>query len=204
MRNFITTALFAACLISAPRVHAGETFVNAGIGHITQDNEALDKDSSTLLQLGGGHRWGIGPFKAGIEAGIGRIGETRGHRDEATSGPAFTASADHLSIGANARIKPPLLPVQFIARAGYIGVRHRLEQGGVDADSAWVRSSHRSGGDYLGAGIGTTVLPLLDVSLMVNRYRIGHIARDDTSGRYRISSDKRSAHSVDLVAEYRF
>ncbi|MDO5506375.1 MAG: outer membrane beta-barrel protein, partial [Pseudoxanthomonas suwonensis] len=165
MRHIALTAALATGLLASPLATSGEAFVNGQLGRIALDSKTLDKDSSNLLQLGGGYRWGIGPVKAGVEAGFGRIGEVSGGNDADGDSRAFDLGANHYSIGANARIKPPLLPVQFIARAGYIGMRNTLEQtvtAPATGNTTRATDKHTSGGTYLGAGIGTTLLPLLD------------------------------------------
>ena len=197
--RFVLTAL---ALTATPLAHAGEAFVNGQAGRISLDGGTPGKDSSHLLEVNGGYRWGIGPFKAGLEGGIGRIGETDGHRDVAGTRHAYNARSSHFTIGANARIKPPLMPVQFIGRAGYVALRSRIEQdiGGSPANA----STHTHGGTYIGAGIGTTLLPLLDVTLMVNQYQLRQVEHDAGAGGYRLSGDKRDATSVALAVEYRF
>ena len=66
------------------------------------------------------------------------------------------------------------------------------------------RFSRNDGGNYVGVGVGTTVLPLLDVGLMVNQYRYSQVQYDAVSDEYRLSRDKRNARSVTVTVEYRF
>lgn len=199
--TLLTISLLSMGLLAMPAATAGEAFINGQLGRISLDNDALDADSSTLQAVGAGYRWGIGPVKAGLEAGLGRIGETRGHHGSGADAQDVTLRSRHYSIGANARIKPPLLPVQFIGRAGYLGMRNTLETRAVGATAT---TSGNSGGTYAGVGIGTTVLPLLDVTLMLTRYRYAQLEHDGATGRHRLSDDKRDARSLGLSVEYRF
>lgn len=192
----LLTVASLLCLGSGD-ARAGELFVNGEVGRFS-----TDAGNASLQQLGGGYRWGPGPFKAGLEAGIGRIGETDGQYRDGTRIHAFTTHSRHFTVGANARIKPPLLPVQFIARAGYIAMRHSLDQQSTTGTPQ--HDSRNRGGSYVGAGIGTTILPLLDVSLMYTRYQHAQVHYDDAAERFRISDDKRSAESIGLTVEYRF
>lgn len=208
MRILAVPAVLATALLAAPQAHAldREPFINAQIGRIALHDAALDNSNSNFLQLGGGYRWGIAPFKAGIEASYARVGEVDGQRNANGSAQAVAYSADQYSIGANARIKPPLLPVQFIGRAGYMGMRGNLEQTAGAPGSAMANDSsrHSSGGTYAGVGIGTTALPLVDVSLMYNQYNHAQVEYDGIAGRYRMSGDKRNSRSLSLAVEYRF
>ena len=52
--------------------------------------------------------------------------------------------------------------------------------------------------------LGRPHLPLLDVSVMYNRYRYSQLDYEDAAGEYRLSDDKRDAQSVSLSVEYRF
>lgn len=213
MRKSGCAALFAACLAAAPAASAGDFFVNAQLGRVDLDS-AFDDDQSSLAQAGAGYRWGIGTAQAGLEAGLGEFGElddrtrsdyTGGHVDH-----AYTLSSRYAFIGANARIKPPLLPLYFIGRAGILGLERKLDQTSVDQylDASPVTErrtfEQNDGGTYYGVGVGTTILPLLDVGLMVNQYRYSQVRYDPASDEFRLSDDKRDASSVSLSVEYRF
>ena len=57
---------------------------------------------------------------------------------------------------------------------------------------------------YVGVGVGSTILPLLDVGLMVNQYRYSQVQYNPVNDEYELSDDKRDARSVSLTVEYRF
>ena len=152
--------------------------------------------------------------QVGLEAGLGKLDDQEDRtRSDYTSGyvdHAYTLSSRYAFIGANARIKPPLLPVYFIGRAGYLSLERELDETSIDhyLDTSPV-AGHRAfeetdGGTYYGVGVGTTILPLLDVGLMYNEYRYSQVQHDPVSGEYHLSDDKRDARSVSLTVEYRF
>lgn len=214
MHKFGCAALFAACLAAAPAASAGDFFINGQLGRIELDSGGFDDEQTNLVQAGAGYRWGIGMAQVGLEAGLGKLDDledrsrsdyTGGHVDH-----AYTLSSRYAFIGANARIKPPLLPVYLIGRAGYLGLERQLDETAVDhpLDTSPV-TGHRSfeetdGGTYYGVGIGTTILPLLDVGLMYNHYRYSQVRYDAVSDEYHLSDDKRDARSVSLSVEYRY
>ena len=213
MRKFGCAALFAASLAAAPAASAGDFFINGQLGQIELDS-GFDDDQSSLVQASAGYRWGIGYAQVGVEAGLGKIGELDDQsRSDYTGGyvdHAYTLSSRYAFVGVNARIKPPVLPVYLIGRAGYIGLERELDETAVDhyLDTAPV-TEHRAfeendGGTYVGVGVGTTILPLLDVSLMVNQYRYSQVQYDAVRDEYELSDDKRDARSVSLSVEYRF
>jgi len=213
MRKFGCAALFAACLAAAPVASAGDFFINGQLGRVELDSGNSDEQTN-LLQAGAGYRWGIGMAQIGLETGLGKLDDledqsrsdyTGGHVDH-----AYTLSSRYAFIGANARIKPPVLPVYFIGRAGYVGLERKLEDTYVDhyLDTSPV-TGHRAsketdGGTYYGVGVGTTILPLLDVGLMYNQYRYSQVQYDPVGDEYQLSDDKRDARSVSLTVEYRF
>lgn len=213
MRKLGCAALFAACLAAAPAAFAGDFFINGQLGRIRLDS-GFDDDQSNLAQASAGYRWGIGYTKVGVEAGLGKIGELDDQtRTDYTGGyidRSYTLSSRYAFIGANARIKPPVLPVYLIGRAGYIGLERQLDETAIDhyLDTAPVTDrrafEETNGGTYVGVGVGTTILPLLDVGLMVNQYRYSQVQYDPASDEYRLSDDKRDARSVSLSVEYRF
>lgn len=213
MRTIVRAALFAACFATAPAAFAGDFFIN-GQGGIIELDSGFEDDRSTLLQASGGYRWGIGYAQVGFEAGVGKLGDTEAQtRLEYLGGTVdrtYTLSSHYGFVGANARIKPPLLPVYFIGRAGVLGVQRDLDETAVDraVDTSPV-TSHRAfeetdGGTYAGLGVGTTILPLLDVGLMVNQYRTSQVQYDPVGDEYHLSDEKRDARSVSLTVEYRF
>lgn len=214
MRNFGCAALFAACLAAAPAASAGDFFINGQVGRIELDSGGFDDEESNLVQVGAGYRWGIGMAQVGLETGIGKINDLEDRsRSDYTGGYVdhdYTLSSRYGFIGANARIKPPLLPVYFIGRAGYLGLERKLDETSIDhyLDTSPVteRSAFKEtdGGTYYGVGVGTTILPLLDVGLMVNQYRYSQVRYDPASDEYQLSDDKRDARSVSLSVEYRF
>lgn len=214
MRKLASAALFAACLTAAPTAFAGDFFINGQGGVIELDSGFEDDDRSTLLQASGGYRWGIGYAQVGLEAGVGRLGDTDAQtRLDYTGGTidrTYTLSSRYGFAGVNARIKPPVLPVFFIGRAGVLGVQRELDETAVDsAVGAAPVTANRAfdetdGGTYAGVGIGTTILPLLDVGLMVNQYRTSQVQYDPITDEYGLSDDKRDARSVSLTVEYRF
>lgn len=205
--------LFAACLAAAPAAFAGDFFIN-GQGGLVESDGGFDDERSSLLQGSVGYRWGIGYAQAGLEAGVGRFGDTDARtRLEYTGGTidrAYTLSSRYGFMGANARVKPPLLPVYFIGRAGVLGVQRELDETSIDRAvggapvTAQRAFEETDGGTYAGLGIGTTILPLLDVGLMFNRYRTAQVEYDPVGDEYRLSDDKRNARSVSLTVEYRF
>ena len=214
MRTLAPAAQFAACFIAAPAALAGDFFINGQGGVIELDGGFEDDDRSTLLQASGGYRWGIGYAQVGLEAGVGRLGDTQAQtRLDYTGGTidrVYTMSSSYGFVGANARIKPPFLPVFFIGRAGVLGVQRELDETAIDrAVGAPPVTGYRAfdetdGGTYAGVGVGTTILPLLDVGLMYNQYRTSHVQYDPIGDEYRLSDDKRDARSVSLTVEYRF
>lgn len=214
MRKTARAALFAACLATAPSAFAGDFFINGQAGRMDLDNSGFDDDSSQLLHAGAGYRWGIGMAQVGLEAGLGRLAEQEGDsRSDYTGGyidRSYALSARYGSIGANARIKPPLLPVYFVGRAGYLGIERKLDETAVDhyLDTSPVTERRQfkenDGGTYVGVGVGTTILPLLDVGLMYNQYRYSQVQYDPINDEYDLSDNKRDARSVSLSVEYRF
>lgn len=213
MHKFARSWLFAVSLVAAPSAFAGDFFLNAQGGAIELDS-GFDNDRSSVLQGSVGYRWGIGYAQMGLETGLGRLGDTDGQtRLDYTGGAidrTYTYSSRYGFVGANARIKPPLLPVFFIGRAGVLGLQRELDETAIDraANTAPVTDRRTfddtSGGTYVGVGIGTTILPLLDVGLMVNQYRYSQVRYDAVADEYRLSDDKRDARSVTLSVEYRF
>lgn len=213
MRMTARAVLFAACLATAPAAFAGDFFIN-GQGGVVETDDGFDDDRSSLLQGSVGYRWGIGYAQAGLEAGVGRFGDTDAQTQlDYTGGTidrAYTLSSRYGFAGVNARIKPPLLPVYFIGRAGVLGVQRELDETAIDrAVGAPPVTTQRAfeetdGGTYAGLGIGTTILPLLDVGLMVNQYRTSQVRYDPVGDEFRLADDKRNARSVSLTVEYRF
>lgn len=213
MRKSAYAALIAACLAAAPTASAGDFFINGQLGQIELDS-GFDDDTSSLVQASAGYRWGIGIAQIGLEGGLGRLGElddsTRSDYIDGYVDRSYTLSSRYAFIGANARIKPPVLPVYFIGRAGYLGLKRELDETAVDhyLDTAPVTERRQfdesEGGTYVGVGVGTTILPLLDIGLMVNQYRYSQVQYDPASDDYRLSDDKRDARSVSLTVEYRF
>lgn len=213
MRKSGYAALVAACLVVAPAASAGDFFVNGQLGRIELDS-GFDDDQSNFGQVGAGYRWGIGTAQVGLEAGLGKLDDLEyTTRSDYTGGyvdHAYALSSRYASIGANARVKPPLLPVYFIGRVGYLGMERQLDETSVDhyLDTSPVTDRSQfeesDGGTYYGVGVGTTILPLLDVGLMVNQYRYSQVQYDPASDEYQLSDDKRDARSVSLSVEYRF
>lgn len=213
MRKSGCAALFAACLAIAPAASAGDFFINGQAGRIELDS-GFEDDQSSLAQGSVGYRWGIGYAQVGLEAGVGRIGEVEGQaRFDYTGGTidrAYTLSSRYGLVGVNARIKPPLLPVFFTGRAGVMGMQRELDEtsidraGGAAPVTAYRAFDETDGGTYAGVGVGTTILPLLDVGLMYNQYRYSQVQYDPVDDEYRLSDDKRDARSVSLTVEYRF
>jgi opacity protein-like surface antigen len=214
MRKLRCAALFAACLAAAPAASAGDFFINSQLGQIELDSGGFDDEKSNLVQAGAGYRWGIGLAQVGLETGLGKLDELDDQtRSDYTGGyvdHAYTLSSRYAFIGANARVKPPLLPVYLIGRAGYLGLERKLDETSVDhyLDTSPVTerraSKENNGGTYVGVGVGTTILPLLDVGLMYNQYRYSQVQYDPVSDEYHLSDDKRDARSVSLTVEYRF
>lgn len=214
MRKFGCAALFAACLAAAPAASAGDFFINGQLGRIELDSSGVDDEQINLVQAGAGYRWGIGMAQVGLETGLGKLDDQEDRtRTDYTGGyvdHAYTLSSRYAFIGANARIKPPLVPVYLIGRAGYLGLERKLDETSIDhyLDTSPV-TEHRAfketdGGTYYGVGVGTTILPLLDVGLMYNQYRYSQVQYDPASDEYHLSDDKHDAHSVSLSVEYRF
>jgi hypothetical protein len=214
MRNFGCAALFAACLAAAPAASAGNFFINGQVGRIELDSGGFDDEQTNLLQAGAGYRWGIGMAQIGLETGLGKLDDLEDQGRSDYSGGyvdhAYTLSSRYAFIGANARIKPPLLPVYFVGRAGYLGLERKLDETLVDhyLDTAPVTDrrefKENDGGTYVGVGVGTTILPLLDVGLMYNQYRYSQVQYDPVNDEYQLSDDKQDARSVNLTIEYRF
>lgn len=214
MRKFGCAAVFAAAVATAPTASAGDFFITGQLGQIQLDGSDFDDENSNLLHAGGGYRWGLGMAQVGLEVGVGKLDEQEDRsRSDYTGGyidRAYELSSRYATIGANARIKPPMVPVYFIGRAGYLGLERKLDETAVDhyLDTAPV-TEHRAfeetdGGVYMGVGVGTTLLPLLDVGLMYNQYRYSQVQYDALSDEYHLSDDKRDARSVSLSVEYRF
>ncbi|GAB3368047.1 hypothetical protein GCM10027431_12800 [Lysobacter rhizosphaerae] len=207
MRKLGCAALFAACLTAAPAASAGNFFINGQLGRIELDSSGFDDEHSNLLQAGAGYRWGIGMAQVGLEAGLGKLDDQEGSRLD-TNGftdHVYTLSSRYAFIGANARVKPPLLPVYVIGRAGYLGLEQKLDDTSyLDAPTGHRAFNETDGGTYVGVGVGTTILPLLDVGLMYNQYRYSQVQYDPVSDEYDLSDDKRDARSVSLTVEYRF
>ena len=214
MRKTARAALFAACLAAAPSAFAGDFFLNGQVGRMDLDNSGFDDGQTQLLHAGAGYRWGIGMAQVGLEAGLGRLEELddRSRSDYAGGyiDRSYALSSRYASIGASARIKPPLLPVYFIGRAGYLGMERKLDETAIDhyLDTAPVTDRREfketDGGTYMGVGVGTTILPLLDVGLMYNHYRYSQVQYDPARDEYHLSDDKRDARSVSLSVELRF
>ena len=214
MRKFGCAALFAACLAAAPTAFAGDFFINGQLGRVDLESDGFDDDKTSLGQASVGYRWGIGYAQLGLEGGLGKLGEldeeTRhdyigGHVDN-----SYTLQSRYAFVGLNARVKPPLLPVYAVGRAGYVGFKRELESTSVNTpvDTAPV-TEHRAfedneGGTSVGVGVGTTLLPLLDVGLMFNQYRYSQVQYDPANDEYSLSDDKQDARSVSLSVEYRF
>lgn len=214
MRKLASAALFAALFATAPTAFAGDFFINGQMGRMELDADGFDDDESSLMQASAGYRWGIGMAQVGLEAGVGKLGEledqsrfdyTGGHIDH-----SYTLNSRYAFVGLNARIKPPVVPVYAIGRAGYVGFRHELDATSVDQPLNTAPVTDRrafddhDGGTYVGVGVGTTILPLLDVGLMVNQYRYSQVRYDAVNDEYTLSGDKRDARSVSLTVEYRF
>lgn len=216
MRKPEYAALLAACLAAtfAPAALAGDFFVNGQIGQVDLDGDGFDGDGTSMAQGSVGYRWGIGMAQVGIEAGLGKLGELEDRTlHEYTGGELehrYTLDSRFAFAGVNARIKPPMLPVYAIARAGYAGFRHELGATSIDRylDTSPVTDrstfSRNDGGTYVGLGVGTTLLPLLDVGLVVTQYRYAQVRYDAVDDEYELSDDTRSARSVNLSVEYRF
>jgi opacity protein-like surface antigen len=210
MRKFGCAALFAACLAAAPAASAGDFFINGQVGRIELDSSGFDDEESNLLQAGAGYRWGIGMAQVGLETGLGKLDDQEGSRSDINgySDHVYTLSSRYAFIGANARVKPPLLPVYLIGRAGYLGLEQKLDDTLISRYTD-MPIEHRAfketdGGTYYGIGVGTTILPLLDVGLMYNQYRYSQVQHDPVTDEYHLSDDKRDARSVSLTVEYRF
>lgn len=214
MRKFGCAALFAACLSAAPTASAGDFFVNGQVGRIELESEGFDDDRTNLSQGSLGYRWGIGMAQVGLEVGLGKLDDledqTRSDYADGYVDHAYTLSSRYAVIGANARIKPPMVPVYLIGRAGYVGLERQLDDTYVDhyLDTAPITDRRQfketDGGTYVGVGVGTSLLPLLDVALMYNQYRYSQVQYDAASDEYQLSDDKRDARSVSLSVEYRF
>ena len=215
MRKPGYAALLAiATALAAPTTLAGDLFVNGQAGGIDLDGDDFDGDSTSLVQASVGYRWGIGMAQVGVEGGVGKLGELEDRTlHDYTGGSTehrYALDSRYAFAGLNARIKPPLLPVYFIGRAGYIGFRHDLDVTSTDSalDMAPVTDrrnfSRSDGGNYVGVGVGTTILPLLDVGVMVNQYQYAQVEYDAVEDEYALSDDTSSARSISLTVEYRF
>ena len=215
MRKPGYSALIAiAAAFVAPGALAGDLFINGQVGGIELESDDFDGDSTSLVQASAGYRWGIGMAQVGLEAGVGKLGQLEDSTRHEFSGGSiehrYHLDSRYAFVGLNARVKPPVLPVYFIGRAGYIGFDHDLQATsvvqGLDASPVTDRSrfSRNDGGNYVGVGVGTTVLPLLDVGLMVNQYRYAQVEYNAVDDEYALSDDTSSARSVTLTVEYRF
>lgn len=214
MRKLGYAALFAACFATAPSAFAGDFFISGQAGRMDLDGDNFDGDQSSLVQASVGYRWGIGYAQVGLEGGLGKLGELNDDtRYDYTGGyvdNSYTLNSRYAFVGLNARVKPPLVPVYAIGRAGYIGFKRELEATSVNnAVNATPVTEHRAfedndGGTYVGVGVGTTLMPLLDVGLMVNQYRYSQVQYDPVNDEYELSDNKRDARSVSLTVEYRF
>lgn len=215
MPKHATAALLAlAATLAAPTALAGDFFVNGQFGGVDLDGDDFDGDSTSMLQASAGYRWGIGMAQVGLEGGVGKLGELEDRTLHDYTGGSiehdYALDSRYAFVGLNARIKPPVLPVYFIGRAGYIGFKHELEVTSTDAplDTAVVTErssfSRNDGGNYVGVGVGTTILPLLDVGLMVNQYHYSQVEYDAVEDEYELSDDSSSARSLTLTVEYRF
>lgn len=213
MHKLAPAALFVASLAAAPATLAGDFFINGQAGRIDLDGDDFDGDESSLAQASAGYRWGLGMAQVGIEGGLGKLGELEDQSRSSTVGGfvdnSYQLDSRYGFVGLNARVKPPLVPLYAIGRAGYIGMRHELASTSID-NTGTTPITRRStfdrtdGGTYVGVGVGTTILPMLDVGLMVNQYRVSQVEYDAASDEYELSGDKRNARSVTLTAEYRF
>lgn len=214
MRKLGYAAVFAACFAAAPTAIAGDFFINGQAGLMDLDGDDFDDDQTSLLQASAGYRWGIGLAQVGVEGGLGRLGEldeqTRSDYVGGFIDNSYTLNSRYAFVGVNARIKPPVAPVYVIGRAGYVGFERELEATSVNhAVNTTPVTEHRAfedndGGTYVGVGVGTTIMPLLDVGLMVNQYRYSQVQYDPINDEYALSDDKRDARSVSLMVEYRF
>jgi hypothetical protein len=214
MHKLVPAAVVAALLAATPLAHAGDFFVNGQAGRIDMDGDDFDGDESSLQQASAGYRWGIGMAQVGIEGGLGRLGEREDSTQSTSPGGTidnnYQLASRYGFVGLNARIKPPAIPLYAIGRAGYIGMRHELESTSIDSPVGGPPVTQRStfdrtdGGTYVGVGVGTTILPMLDVGLMVNQYNVAQVEYDTVEDEYRLSGDKRDARSVSLMLEYRF
>ena len=132
MRKLGCAALFAACFAAAPAASAGDFFVNGQLGRFELDSGGFDDEQARFVQAGAGYRWGIGMAQVGLETGAGKLDdqEDRTRTDYAGGyvDHAYTLSSRYAFVGANARIKPPVLPVYFIGRAGYLGLERKLDE----------------------------------------------------------------------------
>lgn len=213
MRKSGCAALFAACLIATSVASAGDFFVNGQAGRIELDS-GFGSAKTNLVQASAGYRWGIGMAQLGLEAGFGKPGDQRGQaRTDFAGGHVahdYTLSSRYGFLGANARIKPPLMPVYFIGRAGFLGLQRTLDETATFHSLASAPVTERrefkehDGGTYVGAGVGTTILPLLDIGLMLGQYRHAPIEYDPSDDEFRLSDRKRDTRSVSLSVEYRF
>lgn len=213
MRIALPAVLLAACLAS-PAAMAGDFFANGQLGRMDLDSDGFDGDGTSLVQGSVGYRWGIGMAQVGLEAGVGKLGELEDGTRQAVAGGSietrYSLDSRFAFAGLNARIKPPLAPVYAIGRAGYVGFRHDFDATAVttlpDASPATTHrnASSNDGGTYLGIGVGTTLLPLLDVGLVWTQYRVAQVRYDAASDEYELSDDKRDARSLSLTVEYRF
>lgn len=214
MRKSGCAALFAAMFAATPAAWAGDFFINGQAGRIDLGDSDFDDGQSNLLHAGGGYRWGVGMAQVGLELGLGKLdereGQSRSNYPDGYIDRSYSLSARYATLGANARIKPPVMPVYFIGRAGYLGLERKLDETAVDhyLDTAPI-TQHRAfeetdGGTYVGVGVGTTLLPLLDVGLTYTQYRYAQVEYDPLADEYHLSDDQRDARSVSLSVEYRF
>jgi hypothetical protein len=202
----------ATLLLAAPAARAGDFFIDGQAGHARLSDTGYDDDRTDAVQIGGGYRWGVGPAGIGIEVGGGRLGDLQddyaGTYAYGTYTERYRLKTRYGFVGANARIKPPLVPVYFIGRLGYMGYASESEYryAGNDVDygvSTYDESDDDSGGGvYYGVGVGTTILPLLDVGLMYGGYSYSSIHWDGDE--YVRDGDVRHARTLTLGVEYRF
>ena len=206
--------MFAACIAAAPTASASDFFVNGQVGQIELDSNGFDEERSNYSQGSIGYRWGLGMAAIGLEAGIGKLDDQDNRsRTVYTDGFVdhdYTLSSRNAFIGASARVKPPMVPFYLMGRAGYLGMERKLHHTATDhyLDTAPVTERNtfkeNDGGTYAGVGIGTTILPLLDIGLMYNQYRYAQLQYDPANDEYRLSDYKRDARSVTFSVEYRF
>lgn len=214
MRKLAYATLFAACFAAVPSAFAGDFFVNGQLGRMDLNSDGFEDDKSSLAQASVGYRWGIGYAQVGLEGGLGKLGELDGEeRYDYTGGyvdNSYTLNSRYAFVGLNARIKPPVLPVYAVGRAGYVGFKREFDATTVDNPTGFPSVTERhafddnDGGTYVGVGVGTTLMPLLDVGLMLNQYRYSQVQYDPAYDEYYLSDNKHNARSVSLTLEYRF